>query len=302
MATLRSSADGSTLQLAPITRVGRNPDCLVQIAHERVSRLHAIIRWTDGQWVLVDHTSHNGTFFDRQRLTPMVEHLLRPGQVLGFGQGGAASWLVVDVEPPGAFAVCEATRQQVVADRGLLFLPSADAPEATLWQAPNGLWRLERDGKEGVVHDLDLLTLGGEPWRVYLPGGDVTVGTGVAPVLLQGLVLHLRRSKDREHVTLCVDVDGQRHDLGERQHWGVLWALAAERRSDHKLAEHDQGWLDLDQLAQDCRVPERHLDTYISRARQELHRLGVDQAARIVEARPRQRRIGVRIQQLVMEG
>ena len=45
----------------PLARIGRNEDCHIRIADRRVSRLHAVIEYVKGKYVLVDQ-SLNGTY------------------------------------------------------------------------------------------------------------------------------------------------------------------------------------------------------------------------------------------------
>ena len=49
-------------------RVGRNPDSDIVIDDPRVSWLHAVVRFHDGQWLLEDLDSRNGTFLGDQRV------------------------------------------------------------------------------------------------------------------------------------------------------------------------------------------------------------------------------------------
>ncbi len=53
---------------APLYRVGRNADCDIRIEHGSISREHAELRYTDGQWTLVDAGSKNGVRVDGKRV------------------------------------------------------------------------------------------------------------------------------------------------------------------------------------------------------------------------------------------
>jgi cytochrome P450 / NADPH-cytochrome P450 reductase len=48
--------------------IGRDPSCDIVIADARVSSRHAVLRSEDGQWVLEDGNSTNGTFAENQRV------------------------------------------------------------------------------------------------------------------------------------------------------------------------------------------------------------------------------------------
>lgn len=49
-----------------------------------ISRLHAEIRWADGQPEVVDLDSANGTFVNREKLTPLKPSPLRDGDRVAF--------------------------------------------------------------------------------------------------------------------------------------------------------------------------------------------------------------------------
>jgi pSer/pThr/pTyr-binding forkhead associated (FHA) protein len=60
----------------PVLTVGRLPGNDVQIPSQRVSRLHAKIRWVDGGWLIEDADSLNGLTYQGQRVD---QHMLNRG-------------------------------------------------------------------------------------------------------------------------------------------------------------------------------------------------------------------------------
>ena len=62
----------------PVLTVGRLPDSDVNIPSQRVSRLHAKIRWVQeyGTWVIEDRESLNGITFQGRRVD---KHILNKG-------------------------------------------------------------------------------------------------------------------------------------------------------------------------------------------------------------------------------
>ena len=52
--------------------IGRSPTCDIQIPSQRVSRLHAILRWKNGAWVLEDAESLNGLICQGQRVDQLA--------------------------------------------------------------------------------------------------------------------------------------------------------------------------------------------------------------------------------------
>ncbi len=67
---LRIQAQGSDrlLQAGPSYRIGRDPGADIVVADPRVSWQHAIVSNQDGNWLLQDSGSTNGTFVNRQRV------------------------------------------------------------------------------------------------------------------------------------------------------------------------------------------------------------------------------------------
>ena len=64
------------------TVVGRDAACDIAVAHESISRRHAIVERTGSEWTVADQTSANGTWIDGQRI---IRAYLRHGQRLRFG-------------------------------------------------------------------------------------------------------------------------------------------------------------------------------------------------------------------------
>jgi FHA domain-containing protein/zinc ribbon protein len=50
------------------TTIGRSPDCGIFLDDVTVSRKHAVLRNTNGTWVIEDQGSLNGTFVNRKRV------------------------------------------------------------------------------------------------------------------------------------------------------------------------------------------------------------------------------------------
>jgi pSer/pThr/pTyr-binding forkhead associated (FHA) protein len=76
---------GSVRQIniqGPVTTIGRDPSCGVQIDSLGVSRHHAAIRWTGDRFVILDTGSRNGTFVNKRRVR---SHALKNGDAITIG-------------------------------------------------------------------------------------------------------------------------------------------------------------------------------------------------------------------------
>ena len=73
-------------------RIGRDPECELSITERAVSKVHAEMRYEEGQWWIVDVQSRNGTYLDGQR----TERAAMPSYCkVELGQGGPILWFSV---------------------------------------------------------------------------------------------------------------------------------------------------------------------------------------------------------------
>jgi pSer/pThr/pTyr-binding forkhead associated (FHA) protein len=73
----------------PVLTIGRQAGNDIQVPSQRVSRLHARIRWENGNWLIEDAESLNGLIYQGQRvdhliLTPGDRVFMAPGVVLQY--------------------------------------------------------------------------------------------------------------------------------------------------------------------------------------------------------------------------
>jgi|GEM_PF-2776504 len=77
---LLRTQDGNVYPVSETTLIGREADCQIVLNHPRISRHHACIHRQDGQWLVEDLCSGNGTFVNGRRLD--APHILNPGDEL----------------------------------------------------------------------------------------------------------------------------------------------------------------------------------------------------------------------------
>jgi pSer/pThr/pTyr-binding forkhead associated (FHA) protein len=87
MALVPRLPDGRTLRFTSSFYVGREPGCDVELTHSQVSRRHAQVSIVNGEWLVRDLQSSNGTFVDGRRVeaTPIGN-----GVVIQMGAYGPA--------------------------------------------------------------------------------------------------------------------------------------------------------------------------------------------------------------------
>ena len=137
MAWLEKVGTSRRLTLPSRCLVGRAAHCALRSADRRVSGEHATVVWTGKGWEVRDLGSRNGTFVNDSRLDTGGVRALNRGDALSFG-GPGDGWRLADDGPPVATAV-EGIDSVVMAEAGLLALPSADEPRATVFGMPSGV-------------------------------------------------------------------------------------------------------------------------------------------------------------------
>jgi hypothetical protein len=298
VARLQEDATGREVVLPARLLVGRSRACDLVLPARDISGQHAELRWTGSNWELHDLGSRNGSFVDGARIPAGERVLLHAGALVRFGTE-SPEWQLSAAVPPVALAVRTADDACRIAADGLLVLPDEQAPQICIYQNHDGAWIAEHDGAPSVVDDRAVLTTAdGAAWRVYLPQScQGTWQADAAPLSVLTITLRFSFSRDEEYVELLALRGDARLDLQARAHHYPLLILARRRLADQRagVPEADQGWILLHELTSALRMDEGHLNICIHRARTQLGKLGVGDAAALVERRPgtKQLRLGV---------
>jgi hypothetical protein len=298
MATLRQISNQRKIPVPRSLLVGRGPACGLRVDERHVSTEHASLRWHDGHWEVRDLGSRNGTFVDGKRLAPGEVGVLAVGAEIGFGSAVAEFVFDSDVAPS---VVAESLTDGVVAvaQGDLLPLPSEAQPDALVCISAQGRWVLEEnEGEQRPLHDGDVVTVAGKPWRIHLPGDDEgTAALDLGP-RLDAVTLRFEVSRDEEFVQITVVHRGKETTLEAREHGYLLLTLARARLDDQAEPLAEQGWVDRPRLLKMLGIEGNALNVGIYRARNQLAEAGIDNAASIVEVRRGQRRLGIEPERL----
>jgi hypothetical protein len=297
---LLDTRNGRLIALSAHTVVGRSPGCGVVLDDRRASAEHAVIAWSGEHWEVRDLGSLNGTWLDGRRLAAGERAPARSDARLAFGGGDA--WFLADDRPVGPTARNEATGEIVHSTTGLLALPSASEPEATIYRCADRRWLVELGAELRAVADRAELDLAGVRWSLFLPSelGPVptTLKAEGSPLVVADVSLCFAPSLDEEHVDVRVHtVDGKEWLLPPRSSHYVLLTLARIRLEDARsgVTPEEQGWIYASRLADMLQYTPERLNLEIFRARSLFARLGFADATQLIERRTvnRQLRIGV---------
>jgi hypothetical protein len=288
MGMLVHTETGQTRMLAERTMVGRASSCDIRLSATEVSSDHAALRWAQGQWMVVDLCSRNGTWVDGNRLSNAGSASLLPNSLLCFASPTEA-WTLASDAPPQPF-VRGGDRDIEIVD-GLLALPSADEPLLTIGLASDGTWFVEDDDGRRPTEDRDLHTLAGNRWRLYLPSHVPLTAVGTrttSPIVDAQLVI--RHDQTEEHVTAeLVPQSGPPIDLGARAHHVLLLELARARLDDRKrgIDPAEEGWIHREELSERLKLDVTHVNIMIHRLRRQLAELGIADGPNMIQRRAR---------------
>jgi hypothetical protein len=293
MAVLRAHSSEERLILPDRCLVGRSKSCDLVLGARDVSGRHAEIQWDGDHWELHDLGSRNGTCVDGARLAAGERLVLRQGAEIRFGRESAV-FNLEDAAGPQLMAHRLPAAQWRVGEGGYLALPDLQEPECSIYQDPHGSWICERGAEIATIDDRAVLALRDGLWRVYVP--KFCAGTwqeSDGGLCVANLRLCFAFSRDEERVELVACCGDRRLDLQRRAHHYVLLLLARRRLADERagVPAAEQGWLTADELLKMLRMDDNHLNICIHRARTQLGRLGVADAASLVERRPGTRQI-----------
>ncbi len=289
----RTPAGEEDILLTQRCILGRSRACTLRVSEPNVSGEHASLRWVGGAWELRDLYSRNGTFVDGRRLAPGERAVLMLGTVLGLGR--LDSFIVVDAEPPEAFAAPLGVGPPVLIQGGILGLPDPAAPHLMIFLARDG-WMVERAGEAIAVGDGEIVRIGGDAWRLHLPGLlPETEDSMISPPGIDNITLRFHVSRDEEYVELVAVHGARTIDLKARAHHYTLLMLARIRLRDHLLPEDRRGWVLQSDLLTMLRVDANHLHLDIYRLRRQFGEVEIVNAPHIIERRAGTRalRIGV---------
>jgi len=271
--------------------IGRSSIADIRLGGQRASSEHAHLGWYNGQWVLRDLGSSNGTTVDGRLLAPKQRCVLERGNRLCFG-GDAESWTVVGLDEPDPCAVLMGPQKYVFGKPGLLFLPSPEVLEASIF-VQHGRWRLDAGATQRSLESGDIITLPSGYWRLLLTNAaDDHLGR-TAGYDLDLSQLELVFDVRPERVALTLRQGSVEVQLPARACVRTLLALAQQRIGD-RAQEPEAGWVSSVDLSAARSSSEEKINVDIHRLRKMFEEAHVRGAANIVERDDFKRlRIGV---------
>jgi pSer/pThr/pTyr-binding forkhead associated (FHA) protein len=236
------------------------------------SRLQASILWNGSYWLLQD-TSTNGTYINRELITNGFKKRLTKGDSIQFGSLNAEVWLFANDSSPKSLLVPLQPDSQTIELEGVIALPTDEDPEVTIYQSQNGEWICEDLTGTLILQQGSQVSTTNSNWYfVNAEEFDRTKKSETVQNKPPKVEFIFTVSKNEEHVSLSIIIDNEEISLGERTHHYLLLLLARYRIADQQAGVDDgeQGWLDKDLLSKLIGLDENHINIQIYRFRKQL--------------------------------
>lgn len=296
MARIRELRTGRSCYLEPEHLVGRGPRCSLQLPESYVSSQHALIRWTETHWEVLDRGSRNGTYLDGRLIDAGRAQRLEPGSMMAFGHPDER-WEVCDTSAPEAMLVAIGGGPTLLGGDGVIGIPPGQDPECTLYRELDGTWKLENDDEPTAIRNGDIFEAAGNTWRFCNPEPVYPTEAVEQQRQQASPMLHFSVSSDEEFVELAVEYERRTIDVGSRGHNYLLLTLARARLRDRAAGvnEASSGWVYKEELADDLAMSAQQVDGEVFRIRKHFAHHGIEEVASVIERRPRtkQLRLGI---------
>jgi len=247
-----------------------------------ISRIHAVIEWTNEQWFIRD-VSSNGTWLNNQKLTKDSSNKLTVGDSISFAKANAHCFTVQDLTRPQnmLFATSQTKKQStfspiILTDDNLL--PSEEAPEISLFyvQSKNQWYKEHLDDADGVAYpvaDLDILNFSENSWQLRLNNlSENTVQLAKTQLLAHQIKYRFNLSQDEETTELTITTKNEHLFLSNKAHHYLTLSLARHRNEDATkgIDEYSQGWRLPEIMAKELGCDIQLFTTHISRAKKQF--------------------------------
>lgn len=286
MATIQLS-DGERVVLFDEHVIGRSSRCDTKLEDSGTSSRHALFYWDGADWRVRDLGSTNGTAVDGKTLAPGATAPLSQGCELRLGERETVS--VVDVSAPRPTALSLDSSLVCTGTESLILVPDDKTPTASFVLEAGSQWWFDAGDEPIAVDDGDVVEHLGQRLRFFASRGTGPTRAETLELRLAELHFHFRVSLDEEHVRLTVRHPGGEFDLGSRSHHYTTLNLARLRQADAERSqdepESSHGWVDGRDLMRQLGSNDTKLSVEICRIRGQLAKLGVADAADVIERR-----------------
>lgn len=247
-----------------------------------ISKIHAVIEWTDQKWH-IRNFGRNNTWVDQKKLEPTHSQTLKIGQTIRFADPQFEGWVIKNLDPPCDLLIGLNEYSITQNLSHFTLLPNEEAPLAALFfcqvskqwllEGRNNLSTEQDKSDVGLIDNQQTVSLEHFQWRMMLINDEPqTVNLSPHPFSPHQCTFNFDVSLDEEHIQLNLDQQGETIDFGGRSHHYLLLHLARikARHAREGIDINNQGWIGNDQLERELGIDNAHINIQIFRARKQL--------------------------------
>lgn len=246
-----------------------------------ISRLHAVIEWQEGAWLLKDLSS-NGVWVNKQRIQTEKFVKLSLNDQICLAKDNQCMFRVIDLSPPKDLLLKLDPTSELVTDALPLapynLFPDEENPIAAIYYEPSQKsWFIERLSDapcepEPIIENSSF-KLGFSVYKLHLI--ENLGRTELIPQAhydLRDISFEFKLSQDEESTQMILTMPDRKINFDVRSHHYLTLNLARKRFLDMKsnVGEPEQGWIYADMLAKDIGVDANYLNIQIFRARKQF--------------------------------
>ncbi|ACA86143.1 FHA domain-containing protein [Shewanella woodyi] len=253
------------------------------ISHSDISKIHAIIEWSDGIWTIRD-ISTNGCWLNKIKLFSNKRYPLKAGDKINFASLEHQEYCLENTDAPADLLIPYAVPgedNQHLNDAITLeeynLLPHSN-PELAIFHDPKmDNWKVSSIDSETddncILAEGQIIEFQKQKWQLHLSHLEpLTQALQDSRLTLEDITFDFYLSLDEEVSQLKVHTPESILDLHVRSHHYLTLNLARYRSlsAEQGLDESEQGWVYAEQLVKDLGIEIRHLNIQIHRARKQF--------------------------------
>ncbi len=246
MGVIKNNHTGVEIILFSDHHFGRGIQNRTRLTESCISRTHAVIRWDESGWQIIDH-SKNGTIIDG-RFIYHASKKLTIGSKIQFGEEESTVWEFIDDNRPSSYLISNQNPSKVFELAFQNLLPNRDNPEVSFFKTDSTIWSADIAGDIIELTNGCAYNFANEEWE-YVENESLESTTDSNNIVNQSYFL-FSVSRDEEEVDIKIIVNDLQLDLGIRIYNHILLKLVRQRIADERNGcDVDQlGWVSMDEM------------------------------------------------------
>lgn len=241
MGIIKNGSTGEIIVLKTTHQFGRSKQSHTQIMAKCISRNHAVIRWEESEWQIIDF-SKNGTTVDNHYFHHSKK-TLSVGSKIQFAEDKSITWEVIDDKSPSSYLVSTKIPNRIFELDSLDLLPNNTFPMVSFFKTASLKWCADIGSRTFELNNDQIYTFGNQEWH-FIENEEVGCTMDFCNILNESYFL-FTISNDEEDVDVKIIINDLYLNLGIKVYNHVLLALVRQKTIDRRsgIDLRNQGWI-----------------------------------------------------------